>query len=196
MSANPNCACRHTGRRLSTEILLLALAACAPLQQAPLVYSSAVQVGVRVGVSPTQPDTAEISVGVKVLDAAYAPVAVARHELKDYLASDNSGRASDDLFKIHEIYGRYGTQKAAADADRNLSLGERNDLDAYFSRIDEFKKRDLALKESRREWIGADSRLQSAQALQKQLTAIKAEACLNAKTLDEGQKLQTLFDAA
>ena len=54
------------------------LVACAPLEQAPLVYSSKNQIGV--GVSAGTPDSPglDITIGYKGLDAAYVPVAVSK----------------------------------------------------------------------------------------------------------------------
>lgn len=54
------------------------LVACAPLEQAPLVYSSKNQIGV--GVSAGAPDSPglDITIGYKALDAAYVPVAVSK----------------------------------------------------------------------------------------------------------------------
>jgi hypothetical protein len=95
---------------------VLVLSACAPLQQAPLVYTSGFTVGIKVGVAPTQPDSVEIVVGVKQLDAAYAPVAVAR--------PPQSGVPQDkELFAIKEIYGVFG-EDITADAYRRLQPGE------------------------------------------------------------------------
>jgi hypothetical protein len=56
----------------------LGLVACAPLEQAPLVYSSKNQIGV--GVSAGTPDSPglDIAIGYKGLDAAYVPVAVSK----------------------------------------------------------------------------------------------------------------------
>lgn len=54
------------------------LVACAPLQQAPLVYSSKVSIGVDVSATSTETPGVGINVGYKQIDAAYVPVAVAR----------------------------------------------------------------------------------------------------------------------
>ncbi|MDO9473310.1 MAG: hypothetical protein Q7J28_09650 [Caulobacter sp.] len=52
--------------------------ACAPLMQAPLVYTSKDQVGINLATTSTEAPGIEISLGYKGVDAAYVPVAVAR----------------------------------------------------------------------------------------------------------------------
>lgn len=54
------------------------MAGCAPLQQAPLVYSSKVVVGADVSTPTSEQPGVSISVGYKMVDAAYVPVAVAK----------------------------------------------------------------------------------------------------------------------
>jgi hypothetical protein len=67
-----------TSSRILISAALLSLNACAPLQQAPLVYSSKVAVGIDVSATSTETPGVGISVGYKQVDAAYVPVAVAR----------------------------------------------------------------------------------------------------------------------
>ncbi len=55
-----------------------ACSACAPLQQAPLVYSSKITVGVDVAGTSTETPGFSFAVGYKQVDAAYVPVAVAK----------------------------------------------------------------------------------------------------------------------
>lgn len=54
------------------------LAGCAPLQQAPLVYSSKVAVGVDVSAAVNETPGISVAIGYKQVDAAYVPVAVAK----------------------------------------------------------------------------------------------------------------------
>ena len=58
--------------------LLMCITACAPLEQAPLVYSSKVALGVDLSATMTEAPGASITVGYKQVDAAYVPVAVAK----------------------------------------------------------------------------------------------------------------------
>lgn len=62
---------------LSSIALLASMTACAPLHQAPLVYSSKVTFGIDVSSSVTENPGGAISIGYKQVDAAYVPVAVA-----------------------------------------------------------------------------------------------------------------------
>ena len=63
--------------RTAVALSLLALAACAPLPQAALVYSSRVSFGVTVTSNPASASGATLSIGYDQLDAAYVPVSVA-----------------------------------------------------------------------------------------------------------------------
>jgi hypothetical protein len=65
-------------RLASATVSLVALSACAPLQQAPLVYSSKTVVGLDISATTTETPGASFAFGYKSVDAAYVPVAVAR----------------------------------------------------------------------------------------------------------------------
>lgn len=58
--------------------LALLAGACAPLAQAPLVYSSKTQAGVNFTTTSAETPGVEISLGYKAVNTAYVPVAVAR----------------------------------------------------------------------------------------------------------------------
>lgn len=73
------------------------LAGCA-LQQAPLVYSSKISVGVDVTSNPAETPGVSLNVGVKVVDAAYVPVAVA----------SPASQSADQLLRIYAENGRVG----------------------------------------------------------------------------------------
>lgn len=78
----------------------LSMAGCVPLQQAPLVYTSAVSIGLKVGTDTAKP---EISIGLDQVDAAYVPVAVAKPCPAD------TGRVTDcnnDLYRLALVTGR------------------------------------------------------------------------------------------
>ncbi|MCU9947113.1 hypothetical protein [Pseudomonas sp. PDM13] len=110
-------------------ISLISAGGCAPLQQAPLAYTSAQVVGVKLGIAPTQPETLEAVVGVKILDAAYAPVAVSNPGLKDAI---NSGKpVNENLYAIKEIYGIYGNQVSADTAAKLLTADESADMKKF-----------------------------------------------------------------
>ncbi|MCI4588824.1 hypothetical protein MOK15_01700 [Sphingobium sp. BYY-5] len=65
-------------KHLYASVLALALGGCAQLPQAPLVYSSKLQVGLQLAAATADTPGTEFSFGMKSLDAAYVPVAVAR----------------------------------------------------------------------------------------------------------------------
>ncbi|MBC3384940.1 hypothetical protein [Pseudomonas sp. SWRI179] len=106
---------------------------CAPLQQAPLVYTSSHVIGVKIGVAPTQPESLEAVIGYKDLDAAYAPVAVSNPHLNEAMKPGN--KYDKDLYEIKEIYGIYGTQASAAGASNLLTDEESADMQVYFERF-------------------------------------------------------------
>lgn len=81
------------------------LAGCAPLQQAPLLYSSKTIVGVDVSATTTETPGASISIGVKVVDAAYVPVAVS----KDSQTNSNGDTKAFPIERIEAIYGEGAT---------------------------------------------------------------------------------------
>ena len=55
------------------------LSACAPMEQAPLIYSSAVKGGINITTTPSATSALDISIGYSALDTAYVPVEVAKH---------------------------------------------------------------------------------------------------------------------
>ena len=58
--------------------VVFVLAACAPLQQAPLVYSSKTSMGIDLSTPTSEQPGVSINIGFKQVDAAYVPVAVAK----------------------------------------------------------------------------------------------------------------------
>lgn len=64
---------------LAAPVLLAAVSACAPMEQAPLVYSSRAQIGVGITSGTTENPGLDVNIGFKALDAAFVPVAVAKH---------------------------------------------------------------------------------------------------------------------
>lgn len=87
---------------LATAFLV---SACAPLQQAPLLYSSKTTVGIDVSASTTESPGASISIGFKVVDAAYVPVAVSKEEKNP----DGTPSHSFDIVKIEAVFGEGAT---------------------------------------------------------------------------------------
>lgn len=58
--------------------VLLGIAACTPIQQAPLMYTSKQVLGVDISAPTTESTGVTVNVGFKNIDAAYVPVAVSR----------------------------------------------------------------------------------------------------------------------
>jgi hypothetical protein len=140
-------------RRLQWLALSLALrlgpialltSACAPLQQAPLVYTSGQTIGVRVGSSPTQAEAIELMIGVKLLDAAYAPVAVARAP-----STDLKGQEVD--WGIKEIYGVFG-EEMTPDAHKRLRLDELQSVQEYLRAAELLKGAETSLQTAKKDF--------------------------------------------
>jgi hypothetical protein len=102
------------------------LGSCAPLQQAPLVYSSKVAVGIDISSNATENPGVSISLGVKTTDAAYVPVAVSK--TIDAKAADGAASTPE----IVPIVAKYGQGSADQDT-KQLSDDKKRTLDDYFA---------------------------------------------------------------
>lgn len=105
--------------RRHTAVLAVAtlFAGCAPLQQAPLVYSSKVSVGVDVSATSTETPGVGVNVGYKQIDAAYVPVAVAR---KCELAGTEKLNCADPAFNILALNGDSNDEATEKDDPEQL----------------------------------------------------------------------------
>nr|VFK66920.1 MAG: hypothetical protein BECKUNK1418G_GA0071005_11166 [Candidatus Kentron sp. UNK] len=104
--------------RLIVVTIALLSFGCAPLQQAPLLYSSKTSVGIDVSATTTETPGAAISLGVKVVDAAYVPVAVSKDPSAECDTGDEGCIKSlnrFDILKIEAIYGE-GTTGSKLDS--------------------------------------------------------------------------------
>jgi hypothetical protein len=136
--------------QLQIAVLALVTSACAPLQQAPLVYSSKQTLGVDLSSATTEQPGISLNLGFKSVDAAYVPVAVARPCTeteavkcvgKEYkllpivggrTVSDSSGTKSavDEAQQIVAAYDAAVLKKKAADqavSDAEKLLAQYND---------------------------------------------------------------------
>ncbi|MGO1070079.1 hypothetical protein [Lysobacter sp. CA199] len=95
--------------------VLLVLGGCATMEQAPLVYSSKTSVGVDISTTSTETPGLSMSVGVKLVDAAYVPVAVS----KRCQTKDGGYECSPAINGVHIIGGTAsgGGQDESVDAD-------------------------------------------------------------------------------
>jgi hypothetical protein len=83
-----------------------AASACAPLEQAPLIYSAAEKGGLFVSTSPSSTSIIDVSIGWSVIDTAYVPVEVAKH------CTSAIGCTGED-FKMRDVRGNSTTQSSA-----------------------------------------------------------------------------------
>lgn len=102
---------------------LLLLAACAPLQQAPLLYSSKTTVGLDVSTSASETPGGSISIGFKMVDAAYVPVAVSK-KLRDDAGNRD---ISSEIVRIEAQFGE-GNNTGQLDS---LSADNKEKITAY-----------------------------------------------------------------
>lgn len=129
------------------------ITACTPLQQAPLVYSSKVVVGVDISSPTAEQPGASVNIGYKLVDIAYVPVAVAKPCEK--LDKDNPKVSvegcADDIYKIFPISGSSTKDNQASsnqNADDALKLKkEIADLNADVTKL----KADIELRKERAE---------------------------------------------
>jgi hypothetical protein len=95
-------------KMLLTGFVFFPLLSCSPLQQAPLVYSSGFDVGLHVGANGASP-TPEIHIGVRKLDGAYVPVAVAK-PCDDKVATPS---CTADIYKMVLVNGNNDVRRTA-----------------------------------------------------------------------------------
>jgi hypothetical protein len=91
-------------------VTALALGGCATMEQAPLVYSSKTSVGIDISTTSTETPGLSMSVGVKLVDAAYVPVAVSKRCQK----KDGTYDCRSSINGVHLVGG---TASASGDAD-------------------------------------------------------------------------------
>lgn len=87
------------------------LAACYPMEQAPLVYASKATVGVGISAGTSDNPGLEMILGYKATDVALVPVAVAK-----YCSDRGNKKCEDDLYKKEVILG------TKSDQSSNVSL--------------------------------------------------------------------------
>jgi hypothetical protein len=108
-------------------VTALIVTACAPLQQAPLVYSSKVTVGLDVSLNVAESQGGAISIGVRTIDSAYVPVAVSK-EL------DKEAGQDAKTIGIKLIEAKYGAGAPSEGSNEDATRAERNrKIDDYFA---------------------------------------------------------------
>lgn len=132
------------------------LSACAALQQAPLLYASKATVGLDVSTSTTETPGGSISIGVKIVDYAYVPVAVSKVRERP-----GQGDVHEDIVPIVAAYGE-GATAAGLDA---LSDDNKRKLQEYLdAKANDQKLLDLLKDQQARR-----------QAIESDIVAVKAE---------------------
>ncbi|NHZ83984.1 hypothetical protein F2P44_32680 [Massilia sp. CCM 8695] len=149
-------------------VLLFLCSACAPLQQAPLVYASKISVGVDISGTSTETPGVSLSVGYKQVDAAYVPVAVAKR--CDDPALEN---CKNDVYKIQLTTGesdvegnhrsgqdeeaakntlkQYGELSRQVALNENIRAGSAEEMATNLKRLSELKaKREAATAAAKR----------------------------------------------
>jgi hypothetical protein len=161
----------HSGRVISVVLVALG-AGCAPLQQAPLVYSSSVVLGATIGATPQDNYAPNMTVGFKSLDAAYVPVTVSRDcsaavaALLDMKRADVTDKAYEVLAEICVISPVIGTNDAtkevsATDAGAEMKRVEFNKLLTELQALYEQQRdisSDIAKLERERDAVLADQK--------------------------------------
>jgi hypothetical protein len=161
-------------KKVIVTFVAIGLVACAPLQQAPLVYSSKVSVGVDISGTATEQPGVSINVGYKQIDAAYVPVAVAKPcEEKEAGKREN---CTDKIYQLKEIEGKNKVGDSAVPKEA---------LEAAQKRISQFKQISHARDSADTELARARSRLDD---VERQLAFWKVEkgAALKAATDKNG----------
>lgn len=108
---------------LAAAAAAFALAGCAPLQQAALMYASKSAVGLDVAVGTTDTPGGSVTIGFKMVDAAYVPVAVSKKRANDTTAGD----LADEILRIEAQFG----EGSAAAQLAQLSEDDKEKLKAY-----------------------------------------------------------------
>lgn len=85
-------------------VLLLAAGGCAPLAQAPLIYSSKNSYGIDISATSTETPGVSFAIGVKLVDAAYVPVAVAV-PCEGPQGQGTPATCSDERYRLQRIEG-------------------------------------------------------------------------------------------
>lgn len=139
-------------------IALVSSVGCAPLQQAPLVYSSKVAVGVDLSAAMTETPGFSIGLGYKQVDVAYVPVAVAKS------CSNTDNVCSGATYQLMALQGSNTIDSGNEDSEANQAAAKKL--------IDDVQKASAALSER----ISAEQLAQQvAQASNDVVTRLKAE---------------------
>jgi hypothetical protein len=138
--------------------LFVLVSACAPLQQAPLVYSSKVVIGLDLSAAMTESPGASIGVGYKQVDAAYVPVAVAKP------CPSTETACSASAYQLVPLQGSNTIDSGNEDTEANQTAAKKL--------LDDVQKASAALAERR---SAEQLAQQSAQTANESLNRLKGE---------------------
>lgn len=96
--------------------ILSVMAACAPMEQAPLVYASSQQFGVQVTAGAPESPGFSVNIGYKGLDAAFVPVAVAK-----YCGNSPASDCQNDIYALTPVMGNNNRGGSASIDERMLA---------------------------------------------------------------------------
>jgi hypothetical protein len=130
-------------------LVATSLCACAPLQQAPLVYASKIAVGIDISGTSTESPGISLTVGYKQVDAAYVPVAVAKP--CDAAASPDavpSPSCTHNIYALKTIVGDSNTQGSTRSGGSESEAREIiNDFEVAVQRLSAAKGRSTTASE-------------------------------------------------
>lgn len=138
--------------------LLFAVSACAPLQQAPLVYSSKITIGIDLSGTTTEQPGVSINLGYKQVDAAYVPVAVAKECEKGPEVKQD---CSNNIYSLLKIEGNNKT--GSSETPEQAQASARAYLERYTAASSTMMKATEAYSSAASNEKEANEKLTSAQ---------------------------------
>lgn len=149
--------------KLISLIALIFVSACSALQQAPLVYSSKVSLGVDISATSTETPGISLTLGYKQVDAAYVPVAVAKK-------CETETNCTDAIYKLvsirgeSDVGGKINSSPSHVEAEKARKDYEQAVVDANNAKnIHEAAKATMAQLNTRKAELEADKSKNSTQ---------------------------------
>ena len=136
-----------------------ALAACYPMEQAPLVYASKATIGVGVQAGTADNPGLELILGYKATDVALVPVAVAK-----FCRSQASADCQNQIYAMQVINGKKADQSIGSALRLSLSAAEVEKQRA-FNRVQELRGEQQVLLAMQTKAIARDAATEALKAL-------------------------------
>jgi len=167
-------------KRFCLSLLGTSLGACAPLEQAPLVYASTEQVGVSVASGVPESPGLKLDIGVKLLDAAYVPVAFSKPcptgtRKCDFILSTVLGESENSTESLRNDTALNDNRRQISDNDEKIKTkqDEANALSKTLAQMDERDAKQKALDDLKATGNAPPSEVE---ALQTQVSALPDSA--------------------